>query len=126
MMSVPGLGDQRPNPRAQARGDAIVAAWDAWQAEIAASREAVGLPTLLDARYAAVERRDKALARIQETPARSLADLVLKARIASAVCDGLSLRPADRDLLPDEDEAMPFAITADLLALAGDSVATGA
>ncbi|TNC05120.1 hypothetical protein FF100_36145 [Methylobacterium terricola] len=123
---MPSLSGQRPDPQAQARGDEIVAAWDAWQAETAAARQAVGLPPLLASRNAAIERRDKALAHTHETPARSLADLVLKARITSAVCDGLSLRPADRDLWPDADEAMPFAITADLLALSGARAMTGA
>lgn len=126
MMSVPGLGDQRPNPRAQERGDAIVTAWDTWRAEIAAAKQAVGLPALLATRDAAIERRNKVLARIHETPARSLADFVLKARIASAVCQGEPLRPADRELSIEDDDAMPYAITADLLALAGDSMATGA
>jgi hypothetical protein len=118
--------DPVPCRPAQERGDAIVAAWDSWQASIAAARQAAGLTPLLEARGVAGERQRAALSLLHETPARSLSDFALKARVASAVCDGLPLRPADRALFSDDEEAMPFAITADLLALSGSHTATGA
>ncbi|GJD66597.1 hypothetical protein [Methylobacterium frigidaeris] len=126
MKRAHGFGDWVPDPMAQARGDGIVAAWDAWQAEVEAAKQAAGIPPRLAAWEAALDHRDEVLERIHQTPARSLADFALKARIASTVCKGEPLSPADRRIPTDYEDAMPYAIAAELLALSGDRTATGA
>jgi len=118
--------DPRPDPIAQERGDAIVAAWDAWRAEVEAAEQAAGLSQRRAAWSAALDHWNEVLERIHQTPARSLADFALKARIASAVCQGELLSPADRGIPTDHDDAMPYAIAAELLALSGNRTVKGA
>lgn len=118
--------DPRPDLIAQARGDEIVAAWDAWQAETEAAKQAAGIPQRFAAYSAALACRDEVLKRIHQIPARTLADFALKARIASAMCLGEPLSPADRGIPTDHEDAMPYAIAAELLALSGDRAATEA
>ena len=107
---------------AQARADAIVAAWDRWQAEISARKEALNLTNLLAQVQAAEDRRLEVLRRVRPTPAKSLVGLGVKARIAFALSSGLNPRDAGARSYDDEEfEAFVFDLAGDALAIAGEA-----
>ncbi|MCJ2074774.1 hypothetical protein MKK68_03790 [Methylobacterium sp. E-016] len=107
-----------PDAKAQERADAIVAAWDRWQAEIAAAKEAASLPALIAAHEAAQDRRAPILERLRGTPAGSLAGLGVKARIAVALDGDADLKRTGREEYDAEDpQAFIYDLAGDALAL---------
>ena len=107
-----------PDAKAQERADAIVAAWDRWQAEIAAAKEAANLPALIAAHGAAQDRRAPVLERLRGAPARSLAGLGVKARIALAVDGNADLKRTGREEYgADDPQAFIYDLAGDVLAL---------
>lgn len=115
-----GVSRVRPDPRAQARADAIVTAWDQWQQQIQEARAALNLDALDAAFDAARAARDAVLQRIREATARGMAGLAVKARIAanmSAVEDpkahGLKHHGAD------DNEGLLYDLAGDVLGMTG-------
>jgi MoxR-like ATPase len=114
-----------PDPRAQARADAIVAAWDAWQAELERARIVSGAKAADELYLAISEQNDELLLRIINTPASSVAGAVAKARCAKTECtylDGLEKQIAaqmEHDGGPNS-EALCTAVVRDLLRIAGE------
>ena len=123
-----GGGRTVPDPAAQARADAIVAAWDRWQAEIRERKEELNLFDLLSEMCAAEDRRQDILRRVLSIAAQSLAGLGVKARVAFALSSGLNPKEAGaRSYDADEFEAFVFDLAGDALVVAGDaSVANAA
>ncbi|EHP94991.1 hypothetical protein [Methylorubrum extorquens] len=107
-----------PDKMAQARADAIVAAWDEWQAGLRAAREAVDLPRLEAEREALFSRRNAALALIRDTPAKTLAGLAVKARTARDMEAGIDLRQTACQRDDDDAEGFFYTLAADVLDMA--------
>lgn len=115
-----------PDTRAQERVDAIVAAWDLWQAEIVAKKEALGLPALIIARDAARDLREPILERLRATPARTLAGLGAKARVAFALDGDADLkRTGFEEYDVENPAAFVFDLAGDVLVLTGAPRAEG-
>ncbi|MDP4026846.1 hypothetical protein Q8W71_30060 [Methylobacterium sp. NEAU 140] len=115
-----GVGRVRPDPRAQARADAIVAAWDGWQEQIRQARAAVDLDALEAAWDAATAARDAVLQRVRETTARGLAGLAVKARIAAsmaAIDDPKAHALGSFD--PADSDGLLYDLAGDVLAATG-------
>lgn len=109
------------DPVAQARADAIVAAWDQWQEEIFARKEALNLFGLLAQVHAAEDRRLGVLRRVRSISALSLSGLGVKARIAFALSSGLNLENLGARKYDDEEpEAFVFNLASNALAIAGE------
>ena len=115
-----GVSRVRPDPRAQARADAIVAAWDQWQQQIREARAALNLDALDAAFDATRAARDAVLQRIRETTARGMAGLAVKARIAanmSAVEDPKAHGLKHHDA--DDNEGLFLDLAGDVLSMTG-------
>ena len=110
-----------PDQEAQARADAIVAAWDEWQAEIARRRQALNLDTLWLAADAAEEAFYEASQRIRSMPAKSLAGLVVKAIATREMVDTPDMDEAATEKLAGEAGGYGIALAADVLRLMGES-----
>lgn len=115
-----GVTRVRPDPRAQARADAIVAAWDQWQELIRAARAELDLDALDAAFEAARVERDAVLQRVREATAQGLAGLAIKARIAAnmaAVEDPKAHALKHHDT--DDDRGLFYDLAGDVLAMTG-------
>lgn len=106
-----------PDVKVQERVDGIVAAWDRWQAEIVAAKVAAGTPAGKIALRGAKEARSSLLERIRDTPARALAGLGVKARIAASMNAVEDMKEEAREYDPDQPEALPYDIAGDVLAI---------
>ncbi|MBB2961193.1 hypothetical protein [Methylobacterium sp. R2-1] len=96
---------------AQQRAEAIIAAWDRWQAELEAYRAAHGLPVLDAAFDAATKAYDAAILRARALPAHTLEGLTTKAKIAAEICR----TKADEDDDPLDETAILQSLLADVL-----------
>lgn len=115
-----GHGRRRPDARAQKRADEIMVAWDEWQVQVTAAREAVDLPLLEAAAKAAVEARDAVLQQIRETPARSLTGLAVKARVAANMLAETDIKASGLDCFECQNgDAYLYDLAGDVLALTG-------
>lgn len=113
-----------PDKMAQTRANAIVAAWDEWQAGLQAARESVNLPRLEAEREALISRRNAALALIRDTPAKTLAGLAVKARTARTLEAWLNLRQAACRRDDDDAEGIFYTLAADVLDMAAPLAAS--
>lgn len=115
-----GISRVRPDPRAQARADAIVAAWDQWQAQIREARAALRLPELEAAHDATTAARDAVLRRVHETTARGLSGLGIKARIAANMASETDPKGTGLRLFePDSPDGLMLDLAGDVLAVTG-------
>ncbi|WP_461220598.1 hypothetical protein [Methylobacterium sp. CM6247] len=105
----------KPDTHVQQRVDGIVAAWDQWQEAIRAAKDEAGADKARDALTVAIEARAGVLEQIRDTPARSLAGLGVKARIAAEMNGATDLKEDGREYDPDEPEALPYDIAGDVL-----------
>jgi hypothetical protein len=114
------------DPKAQARANEIVAAWDAWQAELLQARITSGEKDATDRYIALSDEEDALLLQIIAMPATTLAGALAKARCAMLECayrDGFEKQIEAQ--MADEggptSEALCTAIARDLLRMAGES-----
>jgi hypothetical protein len=115
-----GVTRLRPDPRAQARADAIVAAWDQWQEQIREARAALTLDALEAAYDATKVTRDAVLQRVRETTARGLAGLAIKARIAANMAAETDPKASGARLYdPDDSDGLLMDLAGDVLAVTG-------
>jgi hypothetical protein len=116
---------QAPWPEAQARAEEILAAWDEWQTTKQHTAEAVGL-------YEAEERKDEAreqvfeaFTAIMDTPATSLAGLLVKAQVALSLSHSVDGFSAYVDEFHENNghspETIGLAVLRDLLRLKGET-----
>ncbi|MCJ2085847.1 hypothetical protein MKK88_07555 [Methylobacterium sp. E-005] len=114
-----GVTRLRPDPRAQARADAIVAAWDQWQGQIGEVRAALNLDALEAAYDATKATRDAVLQRVREATARGLAGLAIKARIAANMACETDPKGSGKDYDPDDSDGLLMDLAGDVLAVTG-------
>ena len=115
----PGGGRLPVDQQAQARADAIVAAWNEWQAQITEARAAVSLPQMETAREEAREARNAVLLRLCETTASGLAGLAIKARIAANLLVETDPKASARSYDADDSDGLLLDLTGDILTLTG-------
>jgi hypothetical protein len=115
-----------PWPEAQARADEIIAAWDAWEAELERARMLSGQEAANELYNAIADEKDEVLAQIVAFPATTFAGAVAKARCARTECswlDGLEKQIAAQieDNGGPNSEAVCTSIARDLLRIAGET-----
>lgn len=111
-----------PDVKVQERVDAIVAAWDQWQEAIQTAKDAAGIDKSRDAVGRAKEHRASVLERIRDTPARTMAGLGVKARIAASMNAVEDMKEEAREYDPDQPEALPYDIAGDVLSILATSL----
>ncbi|SDO18363.1 hypothetical protein SAMN05216360_11614 [Methylobacterium phyllostachyos] len=115
-----GVTRLRPDPRAQVRADAIVAAWDQWQEQIREARAVVNLDALEAAYDATKATRDTVLQRGREVTARGLTGLAIKARIAANMAAETDPKACSARLYdPDDSDGLLMDLAGDVLAVTG-------
>ena len=114
-----GVTRLRPDPRAQARADTIVAAWDQWQEQIREARAALNLDALEAAYDAGLAARAAVLERVHEVTARGLAGLAIKARIAANMASETDPKASGKDYDPDDSDGLLMDLAGDVLAVTG-------
>ncbi|KQP02630.1 hypothetical protein [Methylobacterium sp. Leaf93] len=114
---VPGGPGTEPDAASQKRVAQIVAAWDRFQIKRATVPGFKDLARLDEARQDAEDARLDVLSRLRSAPAKTLAGLLVKARVAELVA-GEDLDTMGRhEHLDDDALALPLSLTADLLKL---------
>jgi len=80
-----GGGYRKVDKHAQARAEAIIAAWDDWRAEVDRRERALDIPALRMAARTATEAQDAAALRARALKAHTTRGLIVKAEIAAGV-----------------------------------------
>lgn len=114
-----GVTRLRPDQRAQARADAIVAAWDQWQEQIREARAALNLDALEVAYDEGMAARAAVLKRLHEVTARGLTGLAIKARIAANMASETDPKSSGREYDPDDSDGLLMDLAGDVLAVTG-------
>ncbi|MDV2986366.1 UNVERIFIED_CONTAM: hypothetical protein Q9R58_18770 [Methylobacteriaceae bacterium AG10] len=102
---------------AQQRAEAIIAAWDRWQAELEAYRAEHGLPAFDTALDLATKAYDAAILQARALPAHTPAGLLTKAKIAAEICRTQN----DEDEDPLDETAILKSVLADVLRIGEQS-----
>ncbi len=110
-------------PEAQARADEIVAAWDAWNADVRRRRDASGRTAADEAHDQAMEAYQEARTALMLAPARTMRGAIAKAAIVMGLYE--DSEEDFEDEMRDENTTFNFqlslSLARDLRALAGEA-----